>query len=69
MKYIIKGRPYTGKDYVVREYDTIEQVNNYLVKEGCTVPCDYFRAGLVVYENGKMVSCWTTPHAVEVLDW
>ncbi len=68
MKYTIQARPYRDPDYTVREYDNIEQVRAYIAKEGCTVPCDYFRAGLVVYENGKRIECWTTQHMMDVLD-
>lgn len=69
MKYIIQARPYRDHDYTVRECDTIEKVHEYVAKEGCTIPCEYGMAGLVVYENGKRIECWTTPHVVEVLNW
>lgn len=68
MKYIIQGRPYIGPDYFEREYDTIEEVHAYIKKEGCTVPCEYPRAGLVVYCDDTRIECWTTQHMVDVFN-
>lgn len=69
MKYTITARPYCNPDYMVRQYNTIEEVHAYITKEGCTVPCEYSRAGLVVYKDHERIECWTTPHMMEVLGW
>ena len=68
MKYTVTARQYRGADYKVREYNTMEEVHNYVKRENCTIPCTYGRAGLVVYEDHKMIECWTTQHMMDVLD-
>ena len=67
MKYTVTARPYRGADYKVREYNTIEEVHNYVKRENCVIPCTYGEAGLVVYENNKRIECWTTQHMMDVL--
>lgn len=68
MKYTVKARPYRGADYVIRTYDSIEKVRDYLKREDCVIPCSYGRAALVVFDDNKMVGCYTTQHMMNVLD-